>query len=140
MPKHLCLPAIETNHNHVFWQPQEMVRPGLLAVLSPVGVGLAFRALGAYTGQELLGAKAVASLLMFSLATGVNCSCVGQKTLPSSAASRFVSEAACSLKCCESRLLWLTSVRCHGELAGMCPGQMQHYQTAHDRRGCRLAL
>lgn len=49
---------------------QEMIRPGLLAVLSPCAVGLGFRALGYYTGQTLLGAKAVAGLLMFSMVAG----------------------------------------------------------------------
>ena len=52
---------------------QEMIRPGLLAVLSPCAVGLGFRVLGYYTGQTLLGAKAVAGLLMFSMVAG-NCS------------------------------------------------------------------
>ncbi len=47
-----------------------MIRPGLLAVLSPVAVGLSFRVLGYYTGQTLLGAKAVAGLLMFSMVAG----------------------------------------------------------------------
>lgn len=47
-----------------------MIRPGLLAVLSPCGVGLGFRVLGYYTGQTLLGAKAVAGLLMFSMVAG----------------------------------------------------------------------
>ncbi|KAK9905867.1 hypothetical protein WJX75_007849 [Coccomyxa subellipsoidea] len=50
---------------------KEMIRPGLLAVLSPCAVGLGFRALGYYTGQTLLGAKAVAGLLMFSMVAGI---------------------------------------------------------------------
>lgn len=33
-------------------------------------VGVVFRVLGAYTGQELLGAKAVAGMLMFCTVTG----------------------------------------------------------------------
>lgn len=49
---------------------QEMIRPGLLAVLAPCAVGLGFRVLGFYTGQALLGAKAVAGLLMFSMVAG----------------------------------------------------------------------
>ena len=49
---------------------QEMVRPGLLAVLSPCVVGLTFRVIGAYTGQDLLGAKAVAGLLIFTTVAG----------------------------------------------------------------------
>ena len=47
-----------------------MIRPGLLAVLAPCAVGLGFRVLGFYTGQALLGAKAVAGLLMFSMVAG----------------------------------------------------------------------
>ena len=58
------------------WSPfqyvylQEMVKPGLLAVLSPCVVGLTFRVIGAYTGQTLLGAKAVAGLLIFTTVAG----------------------------------------------------------------------
>lgn len=47
-----------------------MIRPGMLAVLAPCAVGLGFRVLGFYTGQALLGAKAVAGLLMFSMVAG----------------------------------------------------------------------
>jgi H+-translocating diphosphatase len=47
-----------------------MVRPGLLAVLAPCAVGMGFKALGAATGQELLGAKAVAGMMMFATVTG----------------------------------------------------------------------
>jgi hypothetical protein len=36
---------------------REMIKPGLLAVCSPVAIGLTFRAIGRVTGQELLGAK-----------------------------------------------------------------------------------
>eukprot|EP00898_Chlorokybus_atmophyticus_P008999 jgi/Chlat1/90/Chrsp1S03083 len=50
---------------------REMIRPGLLAVFSPIAVGVFFRILGANTGQTLLGAKAVASMLMFATATGI---------------------------------------------------------------------
>ncbi|BDA47219.1 K(+)-insensitive pyrophosphate-energized proton pump [Coccomyxa sp. Obi] len=50
---------------------KEMIRPGLLAVLAPCAVGLGFRVLGFYTGQALLGAKAVAGLLMFSMVAGI---------------------------------------------------------------------
>lgn len=50
---------------------QQMVKPGLLAVLAPCVVGVAFRILGYYTGQELLGAKAVAGMLMFCTVTGI---------------------------------------------------------------------
>ena len=52
--------------------PQEMVKPGLLAVLSPCVVGLTFRVIGAYTEQKLLGAKAVAGLLIFTTVAGMH--------------------------------------------------------------------
>jgi H+-translocating diphosphatase len=48
-----------------------MVKPGLLAVGAPVVVGLVFRAVGAATGQDLLGARAVAAMLMFATVTGI---------------------------------------------------------------------
>ena len=48
-----------------------MVKPGVLAVVSPVVVGVVFRVAGAATGQPLLGAKAVAAFLMFSTAAGI---------------------------------------------------------------------
>jgi len=50
---------------------KEMVRPGLLAVSSPVVVGVGFRYLGRFGGQSLLGAKAVAAFLMFATVTGI---------------------------------------------------------------------
>ncbi|GMH36337.1 hypothetical protein BSKO_04205 [Bryopsis sp. KO-2023] len=50
---------------------REMVRPGLLAVFAPCIVGVIFRIFGAYTGQELLGAKAVAGMLMFATVAGI---------------------------------------------------------------------
>ena len=50
---------------------REMVKPGALAVLGPVCVGLAFRTVGAWTGQELLGARAVAGMLMFATVSGI---------------------------------------------------------------------
>ena len=49
----------------------EMLKPGLLAVFGPVVIGAAFRAVGASTGQELLGAKAVAGMLMFATVAGI---------------------------------------------------------------------
>ena len=52
--------------------PQEMVKPGLLAVLSPCVVGLTFRVIGAYTDQKLLGARAVAGLLIFTTVAGMH--------------------------------------------------------------------
>jgi inorganic pyrophosphatase len=50
---------------------REMVRPGALAVLSPVVVGIVFKNLGAATAQELLGVKAVAAFLMFATVAGI---------------------------------------------------------------------
>merc|ERR1712176_573795 len=50
---------------------REMVKPGLLAVLAPVVVGVTFRVLGSLTGQELLGVKVVASMLMFATVSGI---------------------------------------------------------------------
>jgi inorganic pyrophosphatase len=48
-----------------------MIKPGLLAVLGPVAVGVVFKLVGHTTGQELLGAKAMAGLLMLSTITGI---------------------------------------------------------------------
>lgn len=50
---------------------REMIKPGLLAVCSPVAIGVAFRIIGALTGQTLLGARAVAGMLMFATVTGI---------------------------------------------------------------------
>lgn len=50
---------------------REMIKPGLLAVLSPIAVGLLFRFLGTYMGKELLGAKVICAFLMFSTNTGI---------------------------------------------------------------------
>ena len=50
---------------------KEMVKPGILAVSSPCIVGVVFRCLGYYTGQSLLGAKAVAAFLMFATVAGI---------------------------------------------------------------------
>lgn len=47
-----------------------MIKPGLLAVVAPCAVGVLFRVLGGVTGQSLLGAKAVAGMLMFATVTG----------------------------------------------------------------------
>ncbi|GAB4815525.1 hypothetical protein N2152v2_002571, partial [Parachlorella kessleri] len=54
-----------------------MIKPGLLAVAAPCCIGVAFRLLGALTGQSLLGAKAVAGMLMFATVTGKHGWCVG---------------------------------------------------------------
>ena len=48
-----------------------MVKPGLLSVLSPIVVSVVFKYIGVFTGQELLGPKAVCAFLMFSTATGI---------------------------------------------------------------------
>lgn len=48
-----------------------MIKPGLLALLSPITVGLVFRIIGSYTGRELLGAEVLAGYLMFSTCTGI---------------------------------------------------------------------
>lgn len=50
---------------------REMIKPGALAIASPMVVGLVFRLLGYYTGQPLLGAKVVASMLMFATVSGI---------------------------------------------------------------------
>ncbi|PUZ66412.1 hypothetical protein GQ55_3G306100 [Panicum hallii var. hallii] len=50
---------------------REMIRPGALAIISPMAVGVIFRILGHSTGQPLLGAKVVASMLMFATVTGI---------------------------------------------------------------------
>lgn len=50
---------------------REMIKPGLLAVLSPILVGLIFGFIGRIKGQDLLGAKCVSSFLMFSTSTGI---------------------------------------------------------------------
>jgi inorganic pyrophosphatase len=48
-----------------------MIKPGLLAVVGPVAVGVVFKFVGHVSGQELLGAKAMAGLLMLSTITGI---------------------------------------------------------------------
>ncbi|XP_047330160.1 pyrophosphate-energized membrane proton pump 2 [Impatiens glandulifera] len=50
---------------------KEMIKPGLLAIVSPIVVGFVFRIIGYYTGQPLLGAKVVASMLMFATVSGI---------------------------------------------------------------------
>ncbi|KAH7564820.1 hypothetical protein JRO89_XS09G0033000 [Xanthoceras sorbifolium] len=49
---------------------REMIKPGALAIISPIVVGFLFRILGYYTGQPLLGAKVAAALLMFATVSG----------------------------------------------------------------------
>ena len=48
-----------------------MVKPGLLAVISPIMVGLIFRIIGNIRGRELLGAEVLAGFLMFATSTGI---------------------------------------------------------------------
>ncbi|CAL0335334.1 unnamed protein product [Lupinus luteus] len=50
---------------------REMIKPGVLAIVSPIVVGFAFRILGYYTGHPLLGAKVVAAFLMFATVSGI---------------------------------------------------------------------
>lgn len=50
---------------------KEMIKPGLLAVFSPLVIGLFFKMLGRIRGKNLLGAEAVAAFLMFSTSTGI---------------------------------------------------------------------
>ena len=48
-----------------------MVKPGIIAVSGPLITGVIFRRIGIATGRELLGAKCVASFLMFATASGI---------------------------------------------------------------------
>lgn len=50
---------------------REMVKPGLLAVCSPIIVGVIFRAIGTVRGRPLLGAEVLAGYLMFATSTGI---------------------------------------------------------------------
>lgn len=50
---------------------KEMIRPGLLAVLSPIAVGCTFRVVGYFREMPHLGGQTVASFLMFSTTTGI---------------------------------------------------------------------
>lgn len=50
---------------------REMIKPGALAVVSPIFIGVSFKILGQYTDQPLLGAKVVASMLMFATVSGI---------------------------------------------------------------------
>jgi len=50
---------------------QEMIKPGLLSVLSPIVIGITFRIYGSYVGNNMLGAQAVGSFLMFATSTGI---------------------------------------------------------------------
>ena len=48
-----------------------MVKPGVVAVSGPLITGVIFRRIGIASGRELLGAKCVASFLMFATASGI---------------------------------------------------------------------
>ncbi|KAF8400177.1 hypothetical protein HHK36_013473 [Tetracentron sinense] len=50
---------------------REMIKPGALAIISPIAVGFLFRILGHFTGHPLLGAKVVAAMLMFATVSGI---------------------------------------------------------------------
>lgn len=50
---------------------REMVKPGLLAVMSPLLVGIIFRMIGYSRDRPLLGAEVLAGFLMFSTSTGI---------------------------------------------------------------------
>jgi len=50
---------------------KEMSTPGLLAVGTPICIGVVFRMIGAITDQPLLGAQAAAGMLMFTTSTGI---------------------------------------------------------------------
>jgi len=50
---------------------RQMVKPALLALLSPVAVGLIFRFVGSMTGRKMLGVEVLASFLMFGTLAGL---------------------------------------------------------------------
>lgn len=50
---------------------KEMIKPGLLAVLSPVTVGVVFKFIGYYKGKPFLACQCVAGFLMFATSTGI---------------------------------------------------------------------
>jgi H+-translocating diphosphatase len=50
---------------------KQMIKPGLLSVLSPITVGVLFRVIGSYRDRPLLGAEVLAGFLMFSTSTGI---------------------------------------------------------------------
>eukprot|EP00937_MAST-01D_sp_MAST-1D-sp2_P005686 g5686.t1 len=50
---------------------EEMIRPGALAVFSPIVVGLVFKQIGRHVGDPAMGPKAVAGMLMFATVSGV---------------------------------------------------------------------
>ena len=50
---------------------REMIKPGILAIMSPITVGLVFKYIGIYRHKELLGAQVLCAFLMFSTSTGI---------------------------------------------------------------------
>lgn len=50
---------------------KEMIKPGLLSVLSPLVIGIVFKYIGQFRKKPLLGAQAVSAFLMFSTSTGI---------------------------------------------------------------------
>jgi len=50
---------------------KEMIKPGLLSVLSPLVIGIVFKYIGLAKKKPLLGAQAVSAFLMFSTSTGI---------------------------------------------------------------------
>jgi inorganic pyrophosphatase len=50
---------------------KEMVRPALVALLSPVMVGFVFKWIGVYTDRPMLGVEVLAAFLMFASLTGL---------------------------------------------------------------------
>lgn len=50
---------------------REMIKPGLLAIMSPLLTGIIFRIIGSKKGRDLLGAESLAGYLMFSTSTGI---------------------------------------------------------------------
>merc|ERR1711988_1831410 len=50
---------------------REMVKPGLLATISPIVIGVLFRFVGSLRGRHLLGAEVLAGYLMFATSTGI---------------------------------------------------------------------
>lgn len=50
---------------------KEMIKPGLLAVLSPLCIGIIFKIIGNYKQKPFLSIQCVASFLMFSTTTGI---------------------------------------------------------------------
>ncbi|CAD8185552.1 unnamed protein product [Paramecium pentaurelia] len=50
---------------------REMIKPGLLSVLTPLILGITLRAINVVRMQELLPAKAICAFLMFSTCTGI---------------------------------------------------------------------